>query len=468
MSSSSSPTPEDNKDKDLVNKLQTTDFTFSNNDTSSLDTNDSEMTANLDELDQSLAEGDEYYLNPLVNTNLSTKLDPDTTLDKMMENLENDTSTLTDLDDNNNSKESPITSKEILNALGLGNGSGTGISNYVGDPYVDPQGRIVKTATFQGSLIEIPQNMGMNGYQDYYEEGRLVSFSIACNDPDMIPIVFIENSVGSRDKINELSYREAVTLGRGMTLGEATSTIVVKDIGKTSRDISGQRHKIFPYVSRYKGTFTGTETDYSKIKGTVDDKYFVMNYEPNEYIPYKRLYIDVYNGSTDGNRMVHRIEVKRLIYEDPSQYKADVGETELTDMNRELNVLKSRFDEKESHTLEDLTPVDIDKDLIASPPSPPSSQPVSQQSSNLAFNRRSKSKEKPKDMIKEFVSFLYHKMNGGDNEPKQKQEETVLNLNTKPNNNDNVSYMTVKDSRNYRRRKRGGNGGNNDMEVKMF
>lgn len=443
MSSSSTDQPNDNPK--IVDKLQSADNLNLDINTPTSADNQSEILANVQELDQDLASGDDYYLNPLVNTNLSEKIDKDDTLDKMIESLEGDTSVLnsSSKEDDSKTSQSPITSKEVLNALGIGTGV-SGISNYVGDPYVDPQGRTVKNATFLGTLIEIPQNQGMNGYQDYYEEGRLVSFSITCNDPDMIPIVFIENTSGSRNVINDLSYREAVTLGRGMTLGEALSTTYLKDTGKTSRDISGQRHLVFPYVARFKNTFTGVETDYSKIKGTVDDKYYVMNYEPMEYIPYRRLYIDVFNGSQDGNRMVHRIEVKRLIYEDPNLSSGKVGETELTDMNRELNVLKDRFDEKESHTLEDLEPIDIDK--ISEVPST---------QSNLAITN------KPVDWVKEFVGFLYHKMNPTDN---KKKDETVISFNAKKKKNE----MRVVNSKTTKKNNRRKDSDNSTMSVEMF
>lgn len=434
-----SSSPDQDQDK-LVNKLQSADNLNLDINTPTSSDNIEEIAANVADLDQDLLSGDEYYLNPIVNTNLSDKIDKDDTLDKMIESLEGDTSTLTsDNKKDDTNKTSPLTSKEMLNALGLGTGI-SGTSNYVGDPYVDPQGRTVKNATFLGTLIEIPQNQGMNGYQDYYEEGRLVSFSITCNDPDMIPIVFVENTSGSRNIINDLSYREAVTLGRGMTLGEALSTTYLKDTGKTSRDISGQRHLVFPYVARFKNTFTGTETDYSKIKGTVDDKYYVMNYEPMEYIPYRRLYIDVFNGSKDGNRMVHRIEVKRLIYEDPNLSSGKVGDTELTDMNRELNVLKDRFSEKESHTLEDLTPVDIENDSIVS-------------QANLAI------RNKPVDLVKELIGFLYHKMNPSE-KVKDKKDETILSFYTKKSKNNEMKVLNV----NKRRRR----DNNSTMSVEMY
>lgn len=434
-----SSSPDQDQDK-LVNKLQSADNLNLDINTPTSSDNIEEIAANVADLDQDLLSGDEYYLNPIVNTNLSDKIDKDDTLDKMIESLEGDTSVLATNKKDDVNKTSPLTSKEMLNALGLGTGI-SGTSNYVGDPYVDPQGRTVKNATFLGTLIEIPQNQGMNGYQDYYEEGRLVSFSITCNDPDMIPIVFVENTSGSRNIINDLSYREAVTLGRGMTLGEALSTTYLKDTGKTSRDISGQRHLVFPYVARFKNTFTGTETDYSKIKGSVDDKYYVMNYEPMEYIPYRRLYIDVFNGSKDGNRMVHRIEVKRLIYEDPNLSSGKVGDTELTDMNRELNVLKDRFSEKESHTLEDLTPVDIENDSIVS-------------QANLAI------RNKPVDLVKELIGFLYHKMNPSE-KVKDKKDETILSFNTKKSKNNEMKVLNVN-----KRRRRDNN--NSTMSVEMY
>ena len=468
---SSTESDQGNKDKDIVNKLQSTDIPNTDNNTPLLGDNPTELLANLSELDNELASGDEYYLNPLVNRNLSTRLDPDTSLDKMMTKILDSPSILTDsVDDFSDIEKSGanITSREMLKMLGLGTGI-TGSSNYVGDPYVDPQGRIVKNATFLGSLIEIPQNQGMNGYQDYYEEGRLVSFSITCNDPDMIPIVFVENTAGSRNIINDLSYREAVILGRGMTLGEALSTTKLQNIGSTSRDISGQRHLIFPYVARFKNTFTGTETDYATIKGTADDKYFVMNYEPVEYIPYRRLYIDVFNGSSDGTRMIHRIEVKRLIYEDPNQFKSTVSETELTDMNRELNTLRDRFDTKDSDDFDKLKKEiesNIEKDSVV--------DEIENVKSNLARNimknsNHTTSNKQPLDIAKEFISFLYHKLNPSQQQKQDRDETTVLNLNNRSNrDNTMVSYMSTNKKSNTNRNKRRKFDDDSPMEVEMY
>ena len=135
---SSTESDQGNKDKDIVNKLQSTDIPNTDNNTPLLGDNPTELLANLSELDNELASGDEYYLNPLVNRNLSTRLDPDTSLDKMMTKILDSPSILTDsVDDFSDIEKSGanITSREMLKMLGLGTGI-TGSSNYVGDPYV--------------------------------------------------------------------------------------------------------------------------------------------------------------------------------------------------------------------------------------------------------------------------------------------------------------------------------------------
>jgi hypothetical protein len=180
-----------------------------------------------------------------------------------------------------------------------------------------------------------------------------MGFSITCNDPDIIPICLIENGSGSKDVINDMSFKEATIHGRGMTYAEATSTVRTAD-GLTSRDVSGTPGTLFPHVIRYKDQFTGTGV-YNDIKNTVDDKAYVMNFEPSLFIPYQRLYFDVFNGSQIGNKLINRLEIKRLVYVTPDQISTNAGgnTSELTQFNQNLLTV---YDKMNNLTGTQLTP----------------------------------------------------------------------------------------------------------------
>lgn len=326
---------------------------------------------------------EEYYLNPLISDPYSIIGDDDP-IDKMLKALETQ--------GGGSIADSEFTmtpeQKQVLEMLGINPGDVKKASTIMassGDPFFY-EGRLVRYTRFFLQNVEVVQNQSMTGYQDYYEEGRLVAFSIACNDSDMIPIVFVENSAGSKDIINDLSYKEAVTYARGMTYGEATSVVGFRE-GATSRDVSGQRHTTFPYVARYKDTFTGTVTEYDAIKGTIDDKFYVMNYEPELYIPYRRLYVDVFNASTGGNRLIHRLEIKRLVYITEDQVaEFSKSETEFTKLNKALQTIYEKINGKPKDVSEGVSPVPAD---------------------TIASFARAK---KP-SLFNELIGFLYHKAN---------------------------------------------------------
>lgn len=205
--------------------------------------------------------------------------------------------------------DNPITAE----LLGLKKETEVGVTS-TGNPYMY-NGKLVKFARFYIANVEIPQNSSWSGYQDYIEDGAILGFTITCNDPDMIPVCFVENASNSRDVINDLSFKESVQHGRGMTLGEALTTYRTTE-GITSRDVSGRDSSLFPYIARYKDQFTGTGV-YDDIKNTIDDKCYVMTYEPSIPVPYTRLYFDVYNGSSIGTKLISRLELKRLVYVNP-------------------------------------------------------------------------------------------------------------------------------------------------------
>lgn len=341
---------------------------------------------------------EEYFLNPLVtDTNSLLGDDP---IDKMLKALEEQ--------GGGSIADSSLTmtpeQQEVLKILGITPSSDPKaipprVQTSSGDPFYY-EGKLVRYTRYFVSNVEVTQNQSMTGYQDYYEEGRLVAFSIACNDSDMIPIIFVENSAGSKDIINGLSYKEAVTYGRGMTYGEATSVVGFRE-GATSRDVSGQRHTIFPYVVRYKDTFTGDDTEYENIKGSIHDKYYVMNYEPEMYIPYRRLYIDVYNGSAGGNRLIHRMEIKRLVYISEDEIaKLNDRDSEFTKLNKALQSIYEKISGKPKDVAEGMPVVatnEIPPQMVANE----ADQTVAAYARNIG---------KP-NIFNDLVGFLYNKIN---------------------------------------------------------
>lgn len=213
-------------------------------------------------------------------------------------------------------------------------------NNFTSDPFIF-EGRLVKYSSTIIESIDIPQHADMPGLIDLYEEGRLMAFSVTCNDSNMVPVCKIQNDVGSENNINDLSFLECVNHGRGMTYSEALSTIKVNGIVQ-SRDVSGQHMSAFPYVARFKDTVTGNVTNYADYKGTVNDKFYVMKYEPTIYPPYRRLYFNVVNNSTLGNRSVNRLEIKRLIFIEQGKVEdAPDIDTDFTQLDSEISKIRN-------------------------------------------------------------------------------------------------------------------------------
>ena len=336
---------------------------------------------------------DDYYLNPLIRN--TETIFGDDTLTKMLKSLEAPDGTIPD---------KPI-NDELAEILGLKTTGATRVVSTVSDPfYSAAEGKFVRFGRYYITNIEVAQNQSMSGYQDYYEDGRLMGFSISCNDPDMIPVVFVENAVGSKDIINDLSFKEAVIHGRGMTYGEATSLVRTTE-GNTTRDVVGQRSNLFPYVARYKDTFTGTEPEYEDIKGTIHDKYYTMNFEPDVFVPYKRLYFDVFNASTSGIRLIHRLEIKRLFLQSVDEYSSGAeNDSEFIAFNKALIGLSERFNSKKLTTpqaLEQFIASENVVNLVADPTTPPPQQAAA----------HARIVKKPGNLFEEFIKFMYGKVN---------------------------------------------------------
>lgn len=174
------------------------------------------------------------------------------------------------------------------------------------------EGNNVITDTFISQSLSINPLQGMDTPQYFPEPGYLISFMVACNDPLFALKVFIRGIDNTGYSVADFSMQKMAALGLGMTQGEAEE-IIYTDEGQSSRDVSGQPSTERPYLQRYKHLPTGTETDYDKYKGTLDDKWIVAAYNPKLYPKFNSLYFDIYNGNQSGARLVHYMEIKRLI-----------------------------------------------------------------------------------------------------------------------------------------------------------
>lgn len=298
----------------------------------------------------------------------------------------------------------PLVSKTggpVRQSIGNGNnnptqssGSGPPNSSYISDPFVF-EGRLVKYSSTIIENVDIPQNAEMPGYIDLYEEGRLMAFSVTCNDSNMIPVCKVQNDQGSENNINDLSFLDCVNHGRGMTYSEATSTIKVNGLVQ-SRDVSGQTMTAFPYVARFKDTVTGNFTNYDDYKGTVNDKFYVMKYEPTIYPPYRRLYFNVINNSVLGTRNVNRLEIKRLIYVEQQQV------TDIPDLSTDFTQLDSEIEKLSNSMMRGSSRNNIPN--------------------NIASYATSNQQQSSEELFKEFLEYM-----------KKKNGTTVAKFSNKPN-----------------------------------
>lgn len=230
--------------------------------------------------------GTDYYDNPITNRDYS-KTTGDFDLNKFIADL-NDTIT-----DSN-----PLQQPSI-------------ISQSKSPPFLY-EGENVITETFVMQSLSINPLQGMDTPQYFSEAGYLISFLVACNDPLFALKVYIKGVDNTGYAVADYSMQKMAVLGLGMTQGEAEEVIFTEE-GQSSRDISGTPSTERPYLQRYKHLPTGTETDYEKYKGTFDDVWIVAAYNPKLYPKFTSLYFDVYNGNPQGSRMIHYLEIKRLI-----------------------------------------------------------------------------------------------------------------------------------------------------------
>lgn len=229
--------------------------------------------------------GADYYANPFTNPEYTQTL-KDLNVDQFIYDL------VTKSADSNSSGKSLVASSKSIPMI------------YEGHTV------IVESIVIQNLSVAALQ--GMETPQYFSEPGYLLSFLVAANDPLIALKIFAKGQGETGYSVADYSFRKMAMLGLGMTLGEAEELVYTEE-GQTSRDLSGIPSTEHPYIKRYKHLPSGTETDYEVYKGTEDDCWMVAAYNPKLPAQFNTLFFDIYNGNATGPRLIHYLEIKRLI-----------------------------------------------------------------------------------------------------------------------------------------------------------
>ena len=164
--------------------------------------------------------------------------------------------------------------------------------------------------------VPVAPNKGMPSPVEFDELGEITGFTIATNDKLMVLNCEYKDVYGKLNVICDSSALEMAQVGRGMTSGEAASQFPTPASGVISRDISGYKSDIFPFLMRYDDSIkNGLEE--SDVEGDIEqDRVFVINFEPNPPIRYIHFKLDVYNVSSSTTKYVHYFEIRRRVYHD--------------------------------------------------------------------------------------------------------------------------------------------------------
>jgi len=172
--------------------------------------------------------------------------------------------------------------------------------------YTYYHGRLVRFSQQKTSRFTI----NADSFWDYPivedRKGILVYFIVSVNDEDMKVTAKLKDFQNNFFELNNRTMKELSYLGRGLTYGEAHA---ISSSG-TSLDKSGFPHTTLPYLSRFKDTPTGGETEYEHYVGTPEDKWITLAYYPVDPLEFNRFELDIKNTRADGAaRYVHEVEV---------------------------------------------------------------------------------------------------------------------------------------------------------------
>ena len=162
--------------------------------------------------------------------------------------------------------------------------------------------------------VPVAPNKGMPSPVVFDELGEITGFTIAVNDKLMVLNCEYKDVYGKLNVICDSSPLEMAQVGRGMTSGEAASQFPTTTSGTISRDISGYKSDIFPFLMRYDDSIKNG-LDEADVEGDIEqDRVFVINFEPNPPIRYVHFKLDVFNVSSTTTKYVHYFEIRRRVY----------------------------------------------------------------------------------------------------------------------------------------------------------
>src|SRR5215467_7033001 len=174
-------------------------------------------------------------------------------------------------------------------------------------------GRKAEVITFEiASAVTLQPNTEYIYPINKYEDGEVVHFTVAVNDPSMRVVLTLYDDSQKPDPLCNESADDLVLLGRGMTHAEAYAT----DVDGVSIDLKGDKHSVMPYVNRFKHTFSYgyTPADYDLVAGTPNDRWFVIEYEPTLAAPYKKIFFTIQN-KTQNPRIIHYARLRRYAFQ---------------------------------------------------------------------------------------------------------------------------------------------------------
>jgi hypothetical protein len=164
----------------------------------------------------------------------------------------------------------------------------------------------IDTATKQ---LNITANQDIPNPIDAAEDGVLIGFTIAVNDPLIRVTAILYGEQGSFTTLNDMTMKEVTYLGRGLTQGQAESVSPQHD----SLDQKGVKDDIWPWIQRYRHTYALSHLNdlYSNVRGTEFDKWIVLAYTPQIKESYNRFYLTITNTAPT-DQLIHVMQISRI------------------------------------------------------------------------------------------------------------------------------------------------------------
>ena len=166
------------------------------------------------------------------------------------------------------------------------------------------------------SNITVAAGQNMANPVDVSENGVLLGWTMAVNDPGMIitSVIYGDNNTSTTlwdDTIEAISY-----MGRGLTEGQAKQVTLGKY--QVSLDTQGQKDDMWPWLQRYRSTYSlfalQNNLQYPDVAGTRDDIWLVAAYTPAIKEGYSRVTLSVKNGASE-DRLILRLQMSRIKFQ---------------------------------------------------------------------------------------------------------------------------------------------------------